>query len=93
MEYSFFIRMGFLNLGPWEIMVVMLVAVMLFGGRLPKIARTVGKGFFDFKKNIRDLQDEVYRQDYDPPKASLPKHYAHDEPDDNKTPEEDKNDD
>lgn len=62
------------NLGPTEIVLILLIAVLLFGGRLPDVARTLGKGFFDFKKNLRDLQDDIYRQDVPRPK-NLPKPY------------------
>ena len=74
MESVFFMHLGFLNLGSTEIIIVLVIAVLLFGGRLPDIARTVGKVFFDLKRNVRDLQDEIYKQDYTPPR-SLPKPY------------------
>ncbi|MHC4941560.1 MAG: Sec-independent protein translocase subunit TatA/TatB [Planctomycetota bacterium] len=52
----------------------MIIAVILFGGRLPEVARTLGKGFFEFKKNLRDLQDDIYKHDVSPPR-NLPKPY------------------
>jgi sec-independent protein translocase protein TatA len=74
MDFFFVTHLGFLNLGPTEIIVVLVIAVILFGGRLPEVARTLGKGFFDFKRNLKDLQNDIYRQDYDPPHP-LPKPY------------------
>ncbi|MFH1998427.1 MAG: twin-arginine translocase TatA/TatE family subunit [Planctomycetota bacterium] len=72
-----FIYPGFLNLGPTEIILILLVAVLLFGGKLPEVARTLGKQFFDMKRNLRDLQNDIYRQDVIPPRA-IPKPYYRD---------------
>ena len=35
------------------------IAVLLFGERLPEVARSVGKGFMEFKKGVRSIQDDV----------------------------------
>ncbi len=46
------------NLNPLELMIVMGVAVLLFGKRLPEVGRTLGKGIVEFKKGIRGLEEE-----------------------------------
>ena len=46
------------NLNPMEMMVVMGVAVLLFGKRLPEVGRTLGKGIVEFKKGIRGIEEE-----------------------------------
>ena len=46
------------NLNPMELMVVLGVAVLLFGKRLPEVGRTLGKGIVEFKKGIRGIEDE-----------------------------------
>ena len=46
------------NLNPMELMVVLGLAVLLFGKRLPEVGRTLGKGIVEFKKGIRGLEDE-----------------------------------
>lgn len=43
-----------------EMMILFVVALLLFGKRLPEVARTVGKGVADFKKGLSGLNDEVY---------------------------------
>src|SRR5215468_4425721 len=48
----------FPSLGPGEMMMVMLVAVLLFGKRLPEVGRSLGKGIVEFKKGIRGIEDE-----------------------------------
>lgn len=46
------------SLGPMEMMVVMIVAVLLFGKRLPEVGRSLGKGIIEFKKGIRGIEDD-----------------------------------
>ena len=48
-----------------EMMVVMIVAVLLFGKRLPEVGRSLGKGIIEFKKGIRGIED-----DFDAPTAT-----------------------
>ena len=46
------------QLGPMELAVVMVIAVLLFGKRLPEVGRSLGKGIVEFKKGLRGVQDE-----------------------------------
>ncbi len=48
----------FPNLGPMEMAIIMIVAVLLFGKRLPEVGRNLGKGIIEFKKGLRGLEDE-----------------------------------
>ncbi len=51
---------GFLpNIGPMELMLILLIGVLLFGRKLPEVGRYLGKGIVEFKKGIRGLEDEV----------------------------------
>ncbi len=43
----------------WEMMLLMGIALLLFGKRLPEVARNLGKGMMEFKKGMYDIQDEV----------------------------------
>ncbi len=45
--------------GPMEMVIVGVVAVLLFGNRLPKIARSVGSSLIEFKKGLRGIEDEI----------------------------------
>src|SRR4051794_20291915 len=48
----------FPQLGMMELIVVMGVAVLLFGKRLPEVGRSLGKGIIEFKKGLRGIEDE-----------------------------------
>ena len=50
--------LAFFSLGPSEMLVVGVVAVLLFGKRLPEVGRSFGKSLMEFKKSISGLQDE-----------------------------------
>ncbi|MBN1817708.1 MAG: twin-arginine translocase TatA/TatE family subunit [Sedimentisphaerales bacterium] len=45
--------------GGWEWIVILIVAVLIFGRRLPEIARGIGKSLTEFKKGIKEAQNEV----------------------------------
>ncbi len=44
---------------PMELIIVGVVALLLFGKRLPEVARSLGKGITEFKKGVRGIEDEV----------------------------------
>ena len=49
-----------MSLGPWEIVLIFLVVILLFGGgKIPELARGIGKGLREFKKTTKDIKDEV----------------------------------
>jgi sec-independent protein translocase protein TatA len=54
--------------GPWEMAIIAVIALLLFGRRLPEVGRSLGKGIVEFKKGIRDVQDEVTKVADDEPK-------------------------
>jgi len=61
---------AFFNLGAPEAIVIGLVALLLFGPRLPQVMRSLGKGIVEFKKGIRDTEDEVNREIESPSSAA-----------------------
>jgi sec-independent protein translocase protein TatA len=53
------------GMGPWELALVFLVILLLFGAkRLPDIAQGLGKGIREFKKAMRDTQEEEGIKDF-----------------------------
>ena len=49
---------GFFSLSPGEMMVVGIIALLLFGKRLPEVARSLGKGMREFKDGMAGVQNE-----------------------------------
>ncbi|HUU90852.1 MAG TPA: twin-arginine translocase TatA/TatE family subunit, partial [Phycisphaerae bacterium] len=45
--------------GPWELAIIAIIALILFGRRLPEVGKSLGKGIVEFKKGLREVQDEV----------------------------------
>ncbi|MEI6019673.1 MAG: twin-arginine translocase TatA/TatE family subunit [Bacteroidota bacterium] len=52
----------FLNLGGGEIVMILFVILMMFGGKgIPSIARTLGKGIREFKDATQDIQRDIQK--------------------------------
>jgi len=52
--------MLFQTLGPGEIALIVVAALLLFGAkRLPELGRAVGQGLREFKKSISGLGEEI----------------------------------
>ncbi len=52
------------NLRGWEWLIILLVVLLLFGGKkIPELMRGVGKGINQFKKGLKDAQDEIEKDD------------------------------
>jgi sec-independent protein translocase protein TatA len=45
--------------GPFEMAVIAVIALLLFGRRLPEVGRSLGKGITEFKRGLNDTQAEV----------------------------------
>ncbi len=50
---------AFFSPGPMEMMIIGVIAVLLFGKRLPEVGRSLGKGIVEFKKGVSGIEDEV----------------------------------
>ena len=49
-----------MSLGPLEIVLILLVIILIFGGKkIPELARGLGKGLREFNKTTREIKNEV----------------------------------
>ena len=54
------INLAFLNLGPWEILLILVVVLILFGAkRLPELARGLGLGINEFRDAVDSSKKEI----------------------------------
>jgi len=51
--------MKLLFLGTWEIIIIVLVVLLLFGGKkIPELMKGIGKGVKSFKDGVNGIEDE-----------------------------------
>lgn len=52
-----------MSIGPWEILLVLLVILLLFGAsKLPELARSVGRSARIFKSEVNEMQNDGKQQ-------------------------------
>jgi sec-independent protein translocase protein TatA len=71
--------MAMFGIGTGELIVIGIIAVILFGGRLPSVARSLGKSIIEFKKGMSDIENEVKSSIYSEPDRRI-KHDDNSEP-------------
>jgi len=55
--------LAFLNLGPWEIALIVFLALLLFGGkRLPALAKDLGNGIKEFRKSLSSTDEDTLQE-------------------------------
>jgi sec-independent protein translocase protein TatA len=65
------------GLGMQELVVVGIVALLLFGKRLPEVAKTVGKSYSQFRRSLSDIQSSMNLSDiYSPTSSSKSSSYG-----------------
>lgn len=47
------------SIGWPEILVILVIALLIFGRKLPEIARSLGKSLTEFKKGMNETKDEI----------------------------------
>lgn len=50
----------FFNLSGWEILILFLLLLLLFGGKkIPELMKGLGKGIRSFKDGLNDMNNEI----------------------------------
>jgi sec-independent protein translocase protein TatA len=52
------------GVGVPEMIIIGIIALLLFGKRLPEVARSLGKGITEFKKGLRDVDADTDRSSH-----------------------------
>ena len=47
------------QLGGWEILLLGLLGLLIFGKRLPEVGKSLGKGIVEFKKGLQGVEDDI----------------------------------
>ena len=46
--------------GPWQIVIIALVILLLFGGKkIPELMKGLGKGVKSFKEGMNEIEDQI----------------------------------
>lgn len=53
------------GMGPWELGIIAIVLVLLFGSQLPKVARSAGQSLMEFKRGFKEIELECREMDND----------------------------
>lgn len=79
------------GIGVTEMILLAIVAVMLFGGRLPEVAKQLGESYVQFRKGLDDIKSSI-NADIDlksAPVTRLPDYSQSDSSDDSQSPADD----
>lgn len=59
------------NLGPIELLVILGIALLLFGNRLPTVGKSLGEGIRNFKKGLNDDSGDKNQAQSQPPQQNM----------------------
>ncbi len=55
------------SIGHWELLVILIIALLIFGSRLPKVMRSLGQSVTEFKRGMNEMTNTE-----EPPPAAPP---------------------
>lgn len=62
-------------IGTWEALVLLVLALLLFGGRLPQVARSLGRSLVEFRRGLHGIERDIEEAAAEEP-SSLPRESA-----------------
>lgn len=69
------------GLGPFEMVVIGVIAVILFGGNLPEVARKLGGSYREFRRGLNEVQQQFRMAENEVKKTFTPDESSVPEPD------------
>ncbi len=64
---DWFALLAFWSPGPGEMLLLAAVALLLYGGQLPEVARSWGKSFAEFRRSFSGIQNDLNEAIYSEP--------------------------
>lgn len=73
---------GFGSFSTWDMVIILVLGLLLFGKRLPEVGKSLGKGIVEFKKGLKGIEEDVEAQSSAPRRRSdeLPPSNPHETP-------------
>ncbi len=65
------VPIAFVPIGWPEMLIISVVALLIFGKRLPEVARSLGRGVVEFKRGLKDVEHEVHHSEDTPEPKQL----------------------
>jgi sec-independent protein translocase protein TatA len=66
--------------GGAEWIVILVIALLVFGRRLPEVGKSLGKGIVEFKKGIKGIEDEIEQESSNSKPAQIANSSSHHDP-------------
>lgn len=51
--------------GPWQLLILAAIVLLLFGNRLPGVMRSLGTSIVEFKKGVKGIEEDDAPRDSD----------------------------
>ena len=58
-------------LSPWHLLLIGVLLLLFYGNRLPEVARSLGKAVNEFKRGLKDVGEEMNRDEQPPARDRL----------------------
>lgn len=59
--------------GPFEMLILAGLGLLIFGKRLPEVGRSIGKTIIEFKKGMKEVENDIYDQEDEQKTSAQPR--------------------